>query len=421
MRIRNGLGARRSGPVCSALGMTLVFLVILECAGSAGGQEVDSWHGKEVVLESPETELIVGSEVVATGRYHRVFQVKRVKGNWLLLVSGTVSGWVDRDEVISFDQAIEECNRAIEDGSNLGLAYAKRGNLWFDTQDWEHALADFNEALQRDPKNTVLWRNRGLVWSRLKDENQAIADYSAAIQLDPNHGDAFESRGRSWTNLGDYDRAIADYSEALRLNPNDAMALEGRGLALLNKQEYDLVIADMTEALRLNPRLARAYSCRGAALASKKEYERALADFDEAIQRDPNDVEAYGGEATIWATCPVGRYRDGRKAVASATIACKLHEWTCANCLDTLAAAHAETGKFDEAIKWQKKALEILPGDNRDRESFRARLALYQARKPCRGESSGPDNALAVSPPPRNSGDRSRPNETRGSSSASTR
>ena len=199
------------------------------------------------------------------------------------------------------------------------------------------------------------------------------------------------------------------------------MALEGRGLALLNKQEYESVIADMTEALRLNPRLARAYSCRGAALASKKEYERALADFDEAIQRDPNDVEAYGGEATIWATCPVGRYRDGRKAVASATIACKLHEWTCANCLDTLAAAHAETGKFDEAINWQRKALEILPGDNRDRESFRARLTLYQARKPCRGESSGPDNALAVSPPPRNSGDRSRPNETRGSSSASTR
>ena len=138
-------------------GMTLVFLVILECAGPAGGQVVDSWHGKEVVLESPETELIVGSEVVATGKYHRVFQVKRVKGNWLLVVSGTVSGWVDRDEVISFDQAIEECNRAIEDGSNPGLACAKRGNLWFDKQDWEHALADFNEALQRDPKNTVLW------------------------------------------------------------------------------------------------------------------------------------------------------------------------------------------------------------------------------------------------------------------------
>ena len=138
------------------LGMTLVFLVILECAGPAGGQVVDSWHGKEVVLESPETELIVGSEVVATGKYHRVFQVKRVKGNWLLVVSGTVSGWVDRDEVISFDQAIEECNRAIEDGSNPGLACAKRGNLWFDKQDWEHALADFNEVLQRDPKNTVL-------------------------------------------------------------------------------------------------------------------------------------------------------------------------------------------------------------------------------------------------------------------------
>ena len=421
IRIGNGLGAWRLGPIGSALEVTLVILAILDGAGPAGGQDVDSWRGKEVVLESRDTELMVGPEVVATGKYHRVFRVQRVKGDWLWLVSGSVSGWVRQDEIISFDQAMAECTRAIEAGIDPGWAYWNRANLWFDKQEWKRALADFNEALRHDPKNSVLWRNRGLAWSRLKNEDQAIADYTAAIQIEPKHGDAYESRGRSWTNLGDYDRAIADYSEAFRLNPNDALALQGRGLALLYKKEYDWVIADMTEAIRLNPRLARAYSGRGVALASKREYERTLADFDEAIQHDPNDVEAYDGEATIWATCPDARHRNGRKAVASATIACKLHGWTCANCLDTLAAAHAEAGKFDEAIKWQKKALEILPNDNRDRDSYRARLALYQAGKPCRGESSGPENAVAVSPPRRDSGDRSRPNETRGSAPASTR
>ncbi len=325
IRIGNGLGAWRLGPIGSALEVTLVILAILDGAGPAGGQDVDSWRGKEVVLESRDTELMVGPEVVATGKYHRVFRVQRVKGDWLWLVSGSVSGWVRQDEIISFDQAMAECTRAIEAGIDPGWAYSKSCEPLVRQARMGARPRRLQRGIRHDPKNSVLWRNRGLAWSRLKNEDQAIADYTAAIQIEPKHGDAYESRGRSWTNLGDYDRAIADYSEAFRLNPNDALALQGRGLALLYKKEYDWVIADMTEAIRLNPRLARAYSGRGVALASKREYERALADFDEAIQHDPNDVEAYDGEATIWATCPdaqssqwekSGRIRDDRLQVA---------------------------------------------------------------------------------------------------------
>ena len=59
--------------------------------------------------------------------------------------------------------------------------------------------------------------------------------------------------------------------------------------------------------------------------------------------------------------------------------------WKDAALLDTLAAAYAESGDFDAAVKWQKKAMDLLPKDaERDRKDYGSRLELYRAKKPYR-------------------------------------
>jgi hypothetical protein len=82
----------------------------------------------------------------------------------------------------------------------------------------------------------------------------------------------------------------------------------------------------------------------------------------------------------------VEKYRDGRKAVELAKKACELTEWKDAAVLATLAAAYAEAGQFDEAVKWQKKALEDKDFAASDGEKERTRLKLFEARKPYREE-----------------------------------
>jgi hypothetical protein len=51
--------------------------------------------------------------------------------------------------------------------------------------------------------------------------------------------------------------------------------------------------------------------------------------------------------------------------------------------VDTLSAAYAEAGRFDEAITWQKKAVEhpeAFPAA--ELEKVKQRLNLYEAHKP---------------------------------------
>ena len=77
--------------------------------------------------------------------------------------------------------------------------------------------------------------------------------------------------------------------------------------------------------------------------------------------------------------------RDGKKAVESATQACEMTNWNDPDMLGTLAAAYAETGDFDDAIKWQQKAVDLTsPTLLVTLNQRQARLALYQSRHPWR-------------------------------------
>ena len=87
--------------------------------------------------------------------------------------------------------------------------------------------------------------------------------------------------------------------------------------------------------------------------------------------------------------CPDEGYRDGKKAVDYAKQAIKISgdkDW---NFLDTLAAALAENGDFDEAVVNQKKAIKLAPED--DKSDYQARLKLYESKEAYRsnvGKSS---------------------------------
>jgi tetratricopeptide (TPR) repeat protein len=112
--------------------------------------------------------------------------------------------------------------------------------------------------------------------------------------------------------------------------------------------------------------------------------DRALSDYAEAISIDPEYDSAINNRAWLWATSKVDRCRNGKQAVEEAIKACELSGWKNAGYIDTLSVAYAEVGDFEQAIRWQRKALEDPAYQKEEGKNAREKLALFAKQEPFR-------------------------------------
>ena len=79
----------------------------------------------------------------------------------------------------------------------------------------------------------------------------------------------------------------------------------------------------------------------------------------EAIELDPDDALAFNNKAWVLATASHAQARDGREAVRLARQAVSLDDDP--GYRDTLAAAYAEAGRFDDATQTAQLAVSLVP------------------------------------------------------------
>ena len=199
--------------------------------------------------------------------------------------------------------------------------------------------------------------------------------------------------------LVDYERAIADYDRAIDLgvlsDGDLAVVFASLGDAHRDIRRYDQAIANYGEAIDLgvlsDGELAIAFSNRGDAHYKKGRYDPAIADFDRSIRLDPDQTDAFDRKAAAlndkaWtlATSNDALERDGVAAVCLAREAVRLNDGPALR--DTLAAAHAEAGQFDDAVAEQERAIEMLraAGQYDEIADYQTRLDLYRRRQPYR-------------------------------------
>ncbi len=260
----------------------------------------------------------------------------------------------------------------------------RRGMTAYNKGDYETAIAAFTEAIQRNRQLVQVYNYRGTCYRLTKRLDLAMADFDKAAQLNPGNAAAYYNRAVVYMIRREHQRAIAEFDESLKRNRTYAPSFISRGIAYRSLGEYEKAFADFDEAIRLAPTDPGAYESRGYSFGKKGEYAKAMADFNKAVTVAPNKGNGYNSLAWLFATCPQDDFRDGKKAVEHANTACRLTDWNDPRNIDTLAAAYAEAGDFEQAVKWQAYCLEMksLPPESVD--DYRSRLTLYEARKPFR-------------------------------------
>jgi Flp pilus assembly protein TadD len=180
---------------------------------------------------------------------------------------------------------------------------------------------------------------------------------------------------------GNIEQAFADFNEAIRHDPKYAPGWRGRGIGHREQGNFTESIADLKRAIELGPQdpanyneLAKTYYFTGNPAG-------ALENHLKALEHDPENPNTCNLAAWIMATSQDDALRDGHRAVELATKACEATDYR-AGFVDTLAAAYAEVGDFEEAATWAQKASGLV--DEKERPDYEARLKLYKAGKPYR-------------------------------------
>ena len=258
-----------------------------------------------------------------------------------------------------------------------GLAHLKE-------QQYQAAADKFTLAIEAVPEDYEALNNRGFARIYIGDYDGAIEDCSRSIAINSGSAKAYNNRGFARLFTGEFKAAVRDFNQALAINPRYVDAYSNRCLAWTHQGDYDQAVADCSEALHLNPRSAKALYNRGYARDRQGNPGGAMRDYIQALKVNPAYIEVFNNMAWIMATSPDERLRDGRRAVAYAEKA--VSRTTDINFLDTLAAAYAEAGRFDEAVAIENRIISLLASTRRTEAMPRhiKRMSLYEEGRPYR-------------------------------------
>ena len=171
------------------------------------------------------------------------------------------------------------------------------------------------------------------------------------------------------------------FEHTLKITKNNLLAESNYGMALLEAGHIDEAIGHFNNALRLNKSHANAYLNLGTAYSRLGKYKPAIQNWTKALELKPNSVKALNNLAWALATAEYVSADDANKAVELAQHACELTRYKKAELLDTLAAAYAAAGRFEDAVKTAGQAVDIVKaGGQEDLVSeIQNRMELYKA------------------------------------------
>jgi tetratricopeptide (TPR) repeat protein len=183
---------------------------------------------------------------------------------------------------------------------------------------------------------------------------------------------------------GELENARRDADAALRLDAKFWPALYTRAKLLLQQGRWQEAIRDCDAGLQQDHSVFEFAVLRAMANTALGRYAAALAELDHLIRiRPPRATafaDAFAERAWLRINARDPAFRDAQKAIADAKQACNLMQWRYADEIDTLAAAYANAGDFDAALRYEEQAMKTT-GAERMSKTLQEHLAFIQQHR----------------------------------------
>jgi tetratricopeptide (TPR) repeat protein len=252
---------------------------------------------------------------------------------------------------------------------------------WFQVRHWQNGITLFTHVLNVTQNNDIAHGELGYALDRHGKYDEAITNYSKALQINPDYKEAHNNLGDTLARQGNFIDAIYHYNQALRIDPHYVGSHNNLGNVLARQGNFKDAVYHYKQALKGNSKYAGAYYNLGKIFTNQGKIEDAILNYQKALQFSPNMTQALYNLSWISATYKDEKFRNGEEAVRLAEKLCKITQYNQPLALDALAAAYAETGRFDEAVLTAKKALKLalMYGPQELVLGLKKRLQLYQA------------------------------------------
>jgi tetratricopeptide (TPR) repeat protein len=219
----------------------------------------------------------------------------------------------------------------------------------------------------------VDYRDYGRIWrdtvEKRPENARARSNYATELLAEGRHAEATEH-----------------LRAAVALAPRSAEFQANLGVALCMSRAFEECFERLEQAIAIDPRYAPAYRDLAEAHASNGRHAPAVDNYVRAITLNPDDVFLLNRAGWLLATSTEESVRNGAYALQLAQRAVALTNRRDVTSLDTLAAALAESGRFDEAANTALEARKIAAatGPPAAVEEMDGRIDRYRARQPIR-------------------------------------
>jgi Flp pilus assembly protein TadD/4-amino-4-deoxy-L-arabinose transferase-like glycosyltransferase len=286
------------------------------------------------------------------------------------------------------------CNWPLRQIYDDGMTYFNIGTALLDLNRPRDAMGPLIQAERINPSFAPIHNNLGLASQGVGDLSAARRYFERAIELDPNMSAAHVNLGQVCMRQGDMDLATVHYRKALQLDPLQTAAIRALARVELARGSVAEGVRYLRRAVELEPESAGSHADLGLALLRQGQLADAVNELRSAVLLDAGSTEVANNLAWVLATAPQESIRRSAEALELAGRICKATDYGVPELLDTLAAAHADAGQFDQAISILSRAIDLARRNNKAKlvEEMERRCQLYRERRPFR------DAALASKP-----------------------